>query len=48
MQVVCTAHSTMMGHADDIVIVGAWLNWVLGFGRQFAADARFMHIDIEL
>ena len=41
------ARSTMMGHADVIVIVGSRLNWVFGFGRQFPADAKLIHIDIE-
>jgi len=41
------ARSTMMGHADVIVIVGSRLNWVFGFGRQFPADATLIHIDIE-
>ena len=41
------ARSTMKGHADVIVIVGSRLNWVFGFGRQFPADAKLIHIDIE-
>jgi thiamine pyrophosphate-dependent acetolactate synthase large subunit-like protein len=41
------ARSTMMGHADVIVIVGSRLNWVFGFGRQFPANAKLIHIDIE-
>jgi len=41
------ARSTMMGHADVIVIVGSRLNWVFGFGRQFPPDAKLIHIDIE-
>jgi thiamine pyrophosphate-dependent acetolactate synthase large subunit-like protein len=41
------ARSTMMGQADVIVIVGSRLNWVFGFGRQFAAEAKLIHIDIE-
>ena len=41
------ARSTMMGRADVVVIVGARLNWVFGFGRQFPADAKLIHIDIE-
>ena len=41
------ARSTMMGHADVIGIVGSRLNWVFGFGRQFLADAKLIHIDIE-
>ena len=47
VQVVSAARSTMMGHVDGIVIVGVRLNWVFGFGRQCAADAKLMHIDIE-
>ena len=41
------ARSTMMGNADVIMIVGSRLNWMFGFGRQFPADAKLMHIDIE-
>src|SRR4029450_6100485 len=41
------ARSTMMGHADIVLIVGSRLNWVFGFGRQFPADTKLIHIDIE-
>ena len=41
------ARSTMMGNADVIMIVGSRLNWMFGFGRQFPADAKLIHIDIE-
>ena len=41
------ARSAMMHHADVIVVVGSRLNWVFGFGRQFAADATLIQIDIE-
>jgi thiamine pyrophosphate-dependent acetolactate synthase large subunit-like protein len=41
------ARSTMMRDADVILIVGSRLNWVFGFGRQFPAAAKIIHIDIE-
>lgn len=41
------SRSTMMSQADVILVVGSRLNWMFGFGRQFPADARIIHIDIE-
>jgi thiamine pyrophosphate-dependent acetolactate synthase large subunit-like protein len=41
------ARSIMMRDADVILIVGSRLNWVFGFGRQFPANAKIIHIDIE-
>jgi thiamine pyrophosphate-dependent acetolactate synthase large subunit-like protein len=41
------ARSTMMRDADVVLVVGSRLNWVFGFGRQFPADAKIIHIDIE-
>ncbi|MCH8225832.1 MAG: thiamine pyrophosphate-binding protein, partial [Chloroflexi bacterium] len=41
------ARSSIMGNADVVVIVGSRLNWMFGFGRQFPADAKVIHIDIE-
>ena len=29
------------------MVVGSRLNWMFGFGRQFPADAKVIHIDIE-
>jgi hypothetical protein len=31
-----TARSALMGNADVILVVGAWLNWMFGFGRQWS------------
>ena len=42
-----TARSTLMGNADVILVVGARLTWMFGFGRQFAPDAKIIQIDIE-
>jgi thiamine pyrophosphate-dependent acetolactate synthase large subunit-like protein len=41
------ARSSIMGNADVVVVVGSRLNWMFGFGRQFPADAKVIHIDIE-
>jgi thiamine pyrophosphate-dependent acetolactate synthase large subunit-like protein len=41
------ARSAIMGNADVVLIVGSRLNWMFGFGRQFAADTKIIHIDIE-
>jgi thiamine pyrophosphate-dependent acetolactate synthase large subunit-like protein len=41
------ARSAMMRDADVVLVVGSRLNWVFGFGRQFPADAKIIHIDIE-
>jgi thiamine pyrophosphate-dependent acetolactate synthase large subunit-like protein len=41
------ARSAMMGNADVVLVVGSRLNWMFGFGRQFPADAKIIHIDIE-
>ena len=41
------ARSGIMGNADVVVVVGSRLNWMFGFGRQFPADAKVIHIDIE-
>ena len=42
-----TARSTLMGNADVILVVGARLTWMFGFGRQFAPDAKIIQVDIE-
>ena len=41
------ARSGLMGNADVVMVVGSRLNWMFGFGRQFPADAKVIHIDIE-
>ena len=41
------ARSGIMGNADVVMVVGSRLNWMFGFGRQFPADAKVIHIDIE-
>lgn len=41
------ARSTMMSNTDVVLIVGSRLNWMFGFGRQFPADVKIIHIDIE-
>ena len=42
-----TARSALMGNADVILVVGARLTWMFGFGRSFAPDATIIQIDIE-
>lgn len=42
-----TARSALMGNADVILVVGARLTWMFGFGRSFAPDAKIIQIDIE-
>src|SRR5207247_8737486 len=42
-----TARSTLMGNADVILVVGARLTWMFGFGRSFAPDAKIIQIDID-
>ena len=42
-----SARSGMMNNTDVVLIVGSRLNWMFGFGRQFPADAKIIHIDIE-
>ena len=42
-----TARNALLGNADVILVVGARLNWMFGFGRQFAPDAKIIQIDIE-
>ncbi|MCZ6874665.1 MAG: thiamine pyrophosphate-binding protein [bacterium] len=42
-----SARSGMMSNTDVVLIVGSRLNWMFGFGRQFPADAKIIHIDIE-
>ncbi len=39
--------SAMMANADVILIVGSRLNWMFGFGRQFPAETKIIHVDIE-
>ena len=41
------ARSAIMGNSDVVLIVGSRLNWMFGFGRQFGADTKIIHIDIE-
>ena len=41
------ARSAIMGNADVVLVVGSRLNWMFGFGRQFPADAKVIHIDVE-
>ena len=41
------ARSAMIGNADVVLVVGSRLNWMFGFGRQFPAAAKIIHIDIE-
>jgi len=43
------ARSTALAQADAILVVGARLNWIFGFGRppRWRADARIAQIDIE-
>ena len=41
------ARSAIMGNADVVLIAGSRLNWMFGFGRQFAEDTKIIHIDIE-
>ena len=41
------ARSTAMREADLVFIVGTRLNWMLQYGRRFAADAKLIQIDIE-
>ena len=41
------ARSSIMGNADVVRVVGSRLNWTISFGRQFPADAKVIHIDIE-
>ena len=41
------ARSAIMTNADVVLIAGSRLNWMFGFGRQFPADAKIIHIDIE-
>lgn len=41
------ARSAMLGNADVVLVVGSRLNWMFGFGRQFPAAAKIIHIDIE-
>src|SRR5439155_8892468 len=42
-----TARSALMGNADVILVVGARLTWMFGFGRPFAPDSKLIQIDIE-
>lgn len=46
---VAGARSLAMGKADLVLLLGARLNFVLAYGRppRFAADARFIHVDVE-
>ena len=32
---------------SSLLVAGARLNWMFGFGRQFAPDAKIIQIDIE-
>ena len=41
------ARSTAMREADLVMVVGTRLNWMLQYGRRFAADAKVIQIDIE-
>jgi thiamine pyrophosphate-dependent acetolactate synthase large subunit-like protein len=41
------ARSTALRGADVVLVLGARLNWTFGMGRPFAADARFIHVDID-
>ncbi len=44
---VAAARSQAMRNADAIIILGARLNWMFGFGRAFAEDATVIHVDID-
>jgi len=41
------ARSFALRGADTVVVVGARLNWVFGFGRSIPADANVIQIDID-
>ncbi|PVU84729.1 hypothetical protein BB561_007026, partial [Smittium simulii] len=42
------ARSLALASADVIVILGARLNWILGFGRQFNKSAKIIHADVDV
>lgn len=44
---VAAARSTAMRNADAILILGARLNWMFGFGRAFAEGATVIQVDID-
>lgn len=48
-QSVAAARSLALNQADVVLLVGARLNWLLGYGEapQWSADAKFIQIDID-
>jgi acetolactate synthase-1/2/3 large subunit len=41
------ARSKAFREADLVLVIGTRLNWILGFGARYAADAKIVHVDIE-
>jgi oxalyl-CoA decarboxylase len=48
-QSAAAARSYVLAQADVVMLIGARLNWLLGFGRspQWSATAEFIQLDIE-
>ncbi|MEE9147470.1 MAG: thiamine pyrophosphate-binding protein [Candidatus Tectomicrobia bacterium] len=40
------ARSKAFREADLVLVIGTRLNWVLGFGARYAAEAKIIHVDI--
>jgi thiamine pyrophosphate-dependent acetolactate synthase large subunit-like protein len=41
------ARSAIMRNCDVALVVGARMNWMFDFGRQFKPDAKIIHVDID-
>ena len=41
------ARSTALREADLVLVIGTRMNWMVNYGRRFAADAKVVQIDIE-
>ncbi len=43
-----SCRSTIMKEADVVVMIGARLNWLLGFGRgKWNPDTKFVHLEVD-
>lgn len=41
------ARSHALRNADVVLILGARLNWIFGFGRAFSPETKLIHVDID-